>query len=259
MYLLLLVCPWPGWEILAQTAAGERVVESVVPWLAYNSACSSVIDLQNLGDRDVDVVVEAHKATGALAKLAGRIGNTVRLGKGEHGEFKLEIPEETDGAWVRIRERIPAPQLTPVLAVSGATECVDGNRLQTTVRDVAWPLRNPNFSGDVKASDDGVIALINASERAVSVRGCYSSGSLYSVPRGDRAGELTPLCSEIIEELVPPFGTRQFPVSRGGNSHFSVATRGESIVLQMLRPGSGGARVYRVDSSITFGEEAPLR
>jgi hypothetical protein len=66
---------------------------------------------------------------------------------------------------------------------------------------------------------------------------------------------LTPLCSETIAEMIPPFGLRQFPVSRGGNSHFSLSTWGEAIVLQMLRPVSSGLQVYKVDSTITFGKE----
>ena len=237
----------------------ERMVESIVPWLVYNPSCSSVIELQNLGDREVAAEVEAHKSSGALAPLMGHSGNSVRLSPGERAEYEVQLAEETDGAWVRIREKIPSPQLSPVLAVSGASECVAENKLHTTVRDVAWPMRNPGFSGDVKSGDDGIIALINVSERPVSVWGCYSSGSLYSVPRNDRPAELMPLCSSSIKELVPPFGTRQFPVARGGNSHFSLNTRGDAIVLQMLRPSGSGTKVYRVDSTITFGEEAPER
>jgi hypothetical protein len=83
---------------------------------------------------------------------------------------------------------------------------------------------------------------------------------LYSVPHNDRpAAELTPVCSETIQELVPPFGSRQFPVARGGNSHFSLTTRGDAIVLQMLRPAETSAKVYRVDSTIKFGEEVSGR
>jgi hypothetical protein len=82
----------------------------------------------------------------------------------------------------------------------------------------------------------------------------------YSVPHNGRpAAELTPVCSETIQEMVPPFGSRQFPVARGGNSHFSLNTRGEAIVLQMLRPAGSSVKVYRVDSTITFGEEVTGR
>jgi hypothetical protein len=252
-FFCLLIC------LLSAEEGRERVVESIVPWLVYNSSCSSAIELQNLGDREVIAEVEAHKSSGALAPLAGHSGNGVRLSAGEHGEYKLQLAEETDGAWVRIREKIPSPQLAPVLAVNGSTECVASDQLHTTVRDVAWPIRNPRFSGDVKNGDDGILALINASERPASVFGCYSSGSLYSVPQGDRPTELRPLCTESINELVPPFGTRQFPVARGGNSHFSLSTRGDRVVLQMLRPSATGSKAYKVDSTITFWEEAPAR
>jgi hypothetical protein len=181
----------------------------------------------------------------------------VRLSAGGRAEYRLELRKETSGAWVRVREKIPSPLLSPVLAVSGATECLAADELDTTVRDVAWPVRNPWFNGDVSQGDDGMVALINASERPARVWGCYSNGVLYSVPGEGRPGELTPLCSETIDELVPPFGSRQFAVVRGGNSHFALTTRGDAIVLQMLRPAGTGARVYRVDSTITFGEEVP--
>jgi hypothetical protein len=129
----------------------------------------------------------------------GHNGIQVRLSAGEHTEYKLQLPEETTGAWMRVREKIPSLQLSPVLAVSGATECLSADKLHTTVRDVAWHVRNPWSSGDVSESDDGIIARINTSERAARIWGCYSSGVLYSVPHNDRpAAELTPVCSESI-------------------------------------------------------------
>ncbi len=107
---------------LAQSDRRERVVESILPSLDSNSSCWSVVELQNLGNREVAAEVEAHKATGALAPLAGQSGIQMRLSAGEHVEYKLQLPEETNGAWVRIRETIPSPKLSAVLAVSGATE-----------------------------------------------------------------------------------------------------------------------------------------
>jgi hypothetical protein len=234
------------------------VVESIVPWLAYDSSCSSAVELQNLGDREVAAEVEAHKTSGALAPFAGHSGIQVRLSAGERAEFKLQIPEQTAGAWVRVREKVPTPQLSPVLAVSGSTECLESDELRLTVRDVAWPARNPWFSGDVSDSDNGIVALINTAEHPVRVWGCYSSGVLYSVPRKDRpADELMPVCSESIQEMVPPFGSRQFPVARGGNSHFSLTTLGDAVVLQMLRPAATSVKMYRVDTTVTFGKEVP--
>jgi hypothetical protein len=257
----LLVCLLPAGTGLAQTAprykAPEgRVVESIVPWLAYNSSCWSAVELKNLGNREVTAEVEAHKSSGALAALTGTSGIEVHLSAGERAQFKLQLTEETSGAWVRVREKVPSPQLSPVLAVSGATECLASNELHSTARDVAWPTRNPWFSGDVSDGDDGVIALINTSESPARVWGCYSFGVLYSVPHRDHpAADLTPVCSETIQELVAPFGSRQFPVARGGNSHFSLTTRGDAIVLEMLRPAGASVKVFRVDSTITFGEE----
>ncbi|HSR08925.1 MAG TPA: hypothetical protein VLM42_17410, partial [Bryobacteraceae bacterium] len=165
LLLCVLVCLWPSARIgvvLAQADPGDRVVESIVPSLDFNSQCWSAVQLQNLGNREVAAEVEAHKSTGALAPLVGHTGIQVQLSAGEHAEYKLQLPEESTGAWVRVRETIPSPQLSPVLAVSGVTECLAGsNELRTTVRDVAMPVRNPWFSGDVNHGDDGIVALIN--------------------------------------------------------------------------------------------------
>jgi len=254
----MLVCLLPAMNGLAQTDPRERVVESVVPSLDYNSSCWSAVEIQNLGNREVTAEVEAHKSSGALTPLVGSTGIQVHLSAGEHAQYKLEPAEETTGAWVLVREKIPLPQLSPVLAVSGSTECVAADELHTTFRDVAWPFRNPWFSADVGPRDDGIIALINTSEHPVQVWGCYSAGVLYSVPGNDRAVPgLTPVCSGTVEELVPPFGSSRFPVSRGGNSHFSLTTRGDMVVLQMLRPVAANVKAYKVDSTITFGKEIP--
>jgi len=228
--------------------------------LESNSSCWSAVELQNLGNREVAAEVEAHKSTGALAPLVGHSGIQVHLSAGEHAEYKLQLPEQSTGAWVRVRETIPTPQLSPVLAVSGVTECVATNELRTTVREVASPVRSPWFSSDVTHADDGIVAVINTSESPAHVLGCYSFGVLYSVPHDKHpAPALTPVCSETIRELVPPFGSAQFPVARDGNSHFSLTTQGDAMVLQMLRPAKSSVKVYQVDSTITFGKEVSGR
>jgi hypothetical protein len=51
---------------------------------------------------------------------------------------------------------------------------------------------------------------------------------------------------------MPPFGARQFPVARDGNSYFSLKTDGSAIVLQMLHPLATGVKIYTVDSTIKF-------
>ena len=236
-------------------AAQPRTVQSIVPWLTGNASCWSAVELQNLGSRPVTADVEAHRPSGALVPLEGRPGMQIVLKPGERGSWKLHLAEETAGAWVRVREVVPAPNLSPVIAVSGATECLDGNELRSTSRDIAWPMRNPWYSGDVKDGDDGVIALINTSERPADVWVCYSFGVLYSVPRPDRPPELTPVCSETIREQVPPFGSRQWPVVHNGNSQFALHSHGDAIVLQMLRPANTSRKVYKVDATIKFGEE----
>jgi hypothetical protein len=249
---------WTG--ILLAAAAGTplgpgRVLESVVPGLAYGPACSTVVEMANLGSRPAVVEVEGHRASGALAP-AGAAANPVVLPPGSRKSFRLEIDEETTGAWVKVRERILSQEQGSVVATHATTECVDGDRLRTAGRDVAFPMHNPWFAEGVGALAGGVIALINAGEQPVRASICYSAGNLYSLPRQNRGPPaLEPICSEAFEAQVPPFGSREFPVERSGNRWFSIRTRGPSIVLQMLRPVPAGVRMFVVDSTIRFGSE----
>jgi hypothetical protein len=237
--------------------AGERVVESILPSLDYGPMCWSSVDLQNLGDRDVTVEIEPHRATGGLVALAGQTQTIMRLKAGEHAGYRLEIPEETGRAWVKIRERIPLPQLSPVIAVSGRAECAEENQLRSTPREVAYPTGNPWFSGDIEEMHGNLISLVNTSELAARASLCYSAGNLYSLPTDAHAKtELMPICSASFDVQIPPFASRQFPVEHEGNSHFSIQTHGQAIVLQMLRPLATGIKVYSVDSTIKFGAEA---
>lgn len=245
--------------LAAAVVAGERgrVVETVLPSLDYGPMCWSSLRLQNLGDREVSVEIESHRASGGLVPLSGHAQLAVRLGPGQQDSYKLEILEETGRAWVKIRERVPSAELTPVLAISGAAECVEGNQLRSTPREVAYPTRNPWFSGDIEEMHGNVISLVNTSELPAKASLCYSAGNLYFVPNPDRpSSELTPICSSAFEVQVPPFASRQFPVEHDGNSHFSMKTQGEAIVLQMLRPVESGVKIYSVDSTIKFGGEA---
>jgi hypothetical protein len=239
----------------AQADSKERVVESIVPLLDNNSSCWSAVNLQNLGNRDIEAEVEAHSSSGALVALVGHNGIQVRLKAGEKVEYRPQLSaDEASGGWVRVREMVPGANLSPVLAVRGTSECLAANELQTTVRDIAWPVRNPWFSSEVHDGEQGILALINTTGRPARVWGCYSSGVKISVPRGEGA-ELTPLCSETIGELVPPYGSRRYVVARGDNSHFSLNTQGDAIVLQMLRTAGTDVKAYKVDSTITFGEQ----
>ena len=235
------------------TEPQERTVESLLPALPYGGECWSSLDLHNLGDRPVIVDVEAHRASGALVSLKDHPQMTLSLKPGASASYRLEIEEETGDAWVRIREHVPSQRLWPVVAVSGTSECVSGNHLQTTAREVAYPARNPWFAGDIAEMPGNVIAAVNTSEHAATVYLCYSSGNLYSVPtRTQTNPPLAPICSQSIAVQLPPFGARQFPVQRAGNSYFSLKTQGDAMVLQMLRPVAGGVRTYTVDSTIKF-------
>jgi hypothetical protein len=237
--------------LLAATSPASdpgRIVESVLPALAYGPSCWSSLDLHNLGDRVVTVEVEAHRASGALVPLVGHPGVVFTLSPGQSISHRLEIQEETGDAWVKIREQVPSQRLWPVVAVSGTSECAIHNQLRTTAREVAYPTRNPWFSDDVSEIPSNIISVVNASERAARVSLCYSAGNLYSVP----GKTLAPICSQSFEVQMPPFGARQFPVARDGNSYFSLKTDGSAIVLQMLHPLATGVKIYTVDSTIKF-------
>ncbi len=233
----------------------ERMFESVLASLPSGSGCWSSVDLRNLGDRVVMVEVEAHRSSGALVALVGHPQVLFRLQPGDRANYRLDVQDDSGDAWVKIREIIPSPRLYPVIAAAGTSECVVDNQLRTTTREIAYPLRNPWFSGDVSEIAGDIVSLVNASEHAAKASLCYSAGNLYSVPD---APVLTPVCSHAVEVQIPPFGARQFPVQHEGSSHFGLKTRGEAIVLQMLRPLRTGVRVYTVDSTIKFGAEASL-
>jgi hypothetical protein len=72
----------PLFAALALASGQERVVESVVPALAYGPRCSSTVEPQNLSDRPVVVDVEPYRASGALVVIAGHPEITIRLGSG---------------------------------------------------------------------------------------------------------------------------------------------------------------------------------
>jgi hypothetical protein len=238
----------------------ERVFESVLPSLAYGPSCSSTIGLHNLSDKAVTVGIEAHRGSGALVPLVGHPGMTIRLEAAQRVSYKLSIEEETTSAWVKVRENIPWSQPSSRVAIDGLTECVIGNELRTVAREITYPTRNPWFSGDLLQIQGELLAVINTSERAVIADLCYSSGSLFSAPDETRQStELTPICSSAFEVQIPPFGTRQFPVERAGNSHFSLKTRGRAIALQMLRPVEPMVNIYAVDSTVKFGNVEPSK
>lgn len=250
--LLLLV-------LIAATANAwdpERVVTSILPSLDYGSSCWSSVTLTNLGDRVVTVEIEAHRAGGGLTGLTGLNEMVLHLNPGERVSHRLEVSDEAGVGWLKVRERIPSPKLSPVIAVSGLSECTVANQLRSTPRELSYPTRNPWFSGDVEEMKGNMISLVNTSERAAQASLCYSAGNLYSVPTAAHpTPELTLVCSKSFDVLIPPYAARQFPVERDGSTHFGIKTVGDAIVLQMLRPLATGVKVYSVDSSVKFGGE----
>jgi hypothetical protein len=228
VWLLILVAA------TVHAADRERVVTSILPSLDYGASCWSTVTLANLGDRVVTVEIEAHRAGGGLVGLAGLNEMILHLNPGERSSHRLEIGDEAGQAWLKVRERVPGPKFSPVIAVSGISECVV----------------------DVEEMQGNVISLVNTSERAAQASLCYSAGNLYSVPTAAHpTPELTPVCSSAFDVQIPPYAARQFPLRRDGSSHFSIKTQGEAIVLQMLRPLATGVKVYSVDSTVKFGGE----
>ncbi|HEX3744509.1 MAG TPA: hypothetical protein VHW09_11285 [Bryobacteraceae bacterium] len=240
---------------LAPVYGQERQVESVVPALAFGGKCRSTVTMQNLGDRVVLADLEAHKPGGALAPIEGHSSVGLRLKPGERVSYRPEIDEETESGWVKVREHVPSRGLDPVLAVSGATECVIGNELKNVGRDVVYPTRNPWFSGDVSELNGALMSLINTTERAATASLCYSAGNLFYLPGKVPSADLLPVCSDAFDVQIPPFGAREFPVSRDGSTHFSLKTQGTALVIEMLRPLGASIKMYTVDSTIHFGGE----
>jgi hypothetical protein len=230
-----------------------RVVTSVLPSLDYGSDCWSTVTLNNLGDREVTVEIEGHRAGGGLIGLAGLDEMVVHLKPGERVSHRLEVVDEAGIGWLKVRERVPLPSLSPVVAISGLSECTVQNQLRSTPRELSYPTRNPWFSGDVKEMQGDMISVVNTSERAAQASLCYSSGNLYSVPTAAHpAPELSLVCSKAFEVLIPPYSARQFPVQREDSTHFGIKTLGDAIVLQMLRPLETGIKIYSVDSTVKF-------
>ena len=228
----------------------------MLPSLEYSPACTSSIELRNLGDRSVRVGVEAHRGSGALVPLSGHSGVNFELLPLDTETFKLAVEGAPDAGWIKVRETVPAGA-APVIAVKGTTECVVGDQLRRVVRDVAFPTESPWYSGDVGSLQGSEISLINTTDAAVTARGCYSSGSLFSDPSQRASAELAPVCSSSFHVQIPPYGTRRFPVQQENSSHFSIHTQGCAIVLEMLRAVDASVRLYKVDSTIQFGSEVP--
>ena len=160
---------WLSFLLLAACACAadqERVVTSIIPSLDYGPACWSSLTLTNLADRIVTVEVEAHREGGGLVGLADLSPATLHLDPGERSTHRLEIADESGQGWLKVRERIPEPKLSPAIAVSAVSECTIHDRLLTTPRQLSYPTRNPWFSGDIDEMHGNVISLVNTSERA---------------------------------------------------------------------------------------------
>src|SRR5271154_6289666 len=160
----------------ASDSTVDRFFQSVIPALPYTSSCRSRIVLLNTSDIPVRVEVEGHAETGALVSLSGHASRTW-LDPGEQVEYQLQLEGQSEGAWVKVREQIPPGQDSPVIAIRPASECVVGNELRGTTRQVAFPMKNPWFSGAVADLSGVAIWMVNVSDRPAQASACYSSGS----------------------------------------------------------------------------------
>jgi hypothetical protein len=278
--------------ILAALAAvaASRAPTVVIAPLRADAGCFSTISVQNLSGRGLAAEIQARLETGALVplELVEEPGATQprseprRQPRGEARDdpaaasfepasialefedisfaphqrrsFRLGGRQETADAWVGVWEADP-PGMLPALMVEGFVECVTGDELRTTPRFAALAMRNPWFAGEMANRDGAMIAVVNASAQAAAADLCYSAGNLYSVPERMPDGRLAWLCSWSEQVSIPPFGSRQFPMAREGAIEFALHTRGDSIVLLLLRPVAVGVREYHVDSSVHFGSE----
>src|ERR1035438_2227209 len=159
--------------------AQERTIDRVLPTLAAGKDCKSVIQLQNLGERPVTLAVESYGENGALVALKGQNAIAVELAPRERKTYHLELPDETTAAWVRVRETAGAAPFSPVVTVSGSTECMAGNQLRTVAREVAFPMRNPWFEGDVSELPGDVVMVVNTSAQPATALLCYSAAAFY--------------------------------------------------------------------------------
>jgi hypothetical protein len=240
--------------LLSLFIAQARMADSVLPSLAYSRACSTTIELRNLGERAIDAQVEPHRESGSLVALVEQTGLNLHLTPGEERKLTLKLPEMAESAWVAVREMVPDRDLSPVLSVTGQTACIAGERVYSAVREVAHATANPWFEGDVADMPGARLAVVNTSETYAVVTGCYSGGTLISNPNVPGRGTLTPLCTYRFREQLAPFSARQFPVAREGSSHFSLHASGPGIALQMLKLLDAGTQLFAVDSSISFGK-----
>lgn len=240
---------FPLLALLAATVSfQEPMLDSVVPELAAGPVCASRVELRNLGANTIEVSLEAHLDSGALVPLDGQRGLFVRLEAGQRSSFQFAPGDAIAKGWVKLRA-------LPVVALSGAVECTEGDRLRTVPRQVAFAMRDPWFDGDVAGLRGAEVLIVNTEARPAAAQACYSAGSLYSVP-GERGSlPLQPVCSAVWETQLAPFATVRVPIEREENTHFSLRTRGAAVVLEMLRPLEGSTRLFTVDSNIHFGEE----
>jgi hypothetical protein len=274
------------WMLAAlATAAASRAPVVVIAALRAGPGCFSTISAGNQIERDVATEIQARLESGALVPLevveppaatqprseprsepaaAGRSQPSpillpvegFGLAPHQRRNFRLGDRQEAGDAWVGVWEADP-PGTLPALVVEGYVECVAGDQLRTAPRSAALAMRNPWFAGEVADSAGAMMAVVNASAQAALADLCYSAGNLYFVPADMPDGRLVRLCSWSEQVAVPPFGSRTFPVAHEGARAFALHTRGNSVVLLLLRPVAPGVREYHVDSSIHFGSEVP--
>jgi len=242
--------------MLASASAQDLTLDSVVPGLAAGPACTSRIELRNLGAKPMAVSVEGHAETGALVALEGQDGRVVRLEAGERRSLSFPATDKMQTGWVKVSEPLAGVRASPVVAVAATVECTENDLLRTVSRPVAFAMRNPWLDTDLAGLPGAELLIVNAGPRPALARACYSNGSLYSVPAEHGPGiGLQPVCSAVWETQLAPYASARVALDRDDARHVSLHTWGEAIVLQLQRPLEGSTRLFTVDSTIHFGQE----
>ncbi len=181
--------------------------------------------------------------------LEGRESTVVRLAPKQRLSLQLrEAGAETAMGWIRVSEELPIGSDRPVVAVSGKTECVAGDKLRTTVQTVSFPTRNPQIESPVEEMPGRLVLLLNSSGEAAEVDICYSRGSWTVVDDQTKV-----ICTATSYVQLPPFGLATAPISRDGSTEIVVKGTGAELVIRALRLEAETTRLYSVDSSIHFG------
>lgn len=243
----------------AQFAPAPGAVSVLIP-LSFDNRCWSTATLRNLTDGPAQVAVEAHDSSGALLAFDSVPTSPLRLAPSDNVTIRLAATDSGDTmAWVKFTALNPSGA-GPSVAISGLTNCSDGNMLTTIPAGVAYPTPSPWIEARPADTPGKMLLLLNTAPSPASARACYSSGTYTSVPDpGDSPDPHVTeqlICSSTRSIYLPPYALQLIPVEKDANAVLRVTTRGASLVLLVLKPRPGKTRRFTVDSTISFANPA---